>query len=327
MAYNIPDEWNVNNNLSTPLSKQLADNIRWSISTGNLLHGDKLPPLRKLANKLNLSVNTVRAAYKMLEKQQLVITRPHYGTEVVDFSSEMIKQSNKVSNNAKDLLLQAVIKAINSGLSFSEIRILFEAVLEQVSKVNKTTHILLIECSEYESKNLSEQLSQNLGVSVDYVVLDDLDDFLKQGNITQKNYQVIVTSYFHYAKVIQSVQKYDIPVLGMVVEMSPESLNYITSMPPGSKVGIICHPNHSLQYLINLIQTQSKNIEIMSAFPTESQKYNNLIKNADAIFVAPTFKKQVQEQGPSKPVFSVLDRINDQSIGMLYEYLQRMQAE
>jgi len=322
---NIIEEWKVNNAFITPLAKQLADNIRWSISTGNIKPGEKLPPLRDLSVKLSLSINTIRSAYKMLEDQQLIITRPYHGTMVVDFPSKITGNSSEASENSIDLLSQAVIKAINTGFTLPEIRSMFEEILEKVSNLNKSIKVLLIECSEYDCKSLSEQISRELGILVDYVVINDLDDFINQENTKLNSYKAVVTSYFHYSKVMKSVEEYNIPVLGMVMEMPSESLNYIATMPSGHKVGIICEPNHSLQYLINLLKSRRNDVEIITAFSNESDKFNRVIKDADVIFA--TFKEYIQEQVKSKPVLSFLDHINLQSMEMLREFLQRIKAK
>ena len=68
MNYNIPQVWNVNKNLSTPLFKQLADNIKWSICLGNIPDGWRLPPVRQMSTALSISIDTVRAAYKFMPK-------------------------------------------------------------------------------------------------------------------------------------------------------------------------------------------------------------------------------------------------------------------
>lgn len=39
MEYNIPQVWHVNKSLPTPLFKQLAENIKWSIYNGNIKPG------------------------------------------------------------------------------------------------------------------------------------------------------------------------------------------------------------------------------------------------------------------------------------------------
>jgi DNA-binding transcriptional regulator YhcF (GntR family) len=56
----------------------LADRIR----AGSLAAGERLPPVRRLAEELGLAVNTVARAYRELEEAGLVETRGRGGTVV-----------------------------------------------------------------------------------------------------------------------------------------------------------------------------------------------------------------------------------------------------
>ena len=47
-----------------PLYCQLAESLRWQISTGALAPGQRLPALRAAAAELGVNLHTVRAAYE-----------------------------------------------------------------------------------------------------------------------------------------------------------------------------------------------------------------------------------------------------------------------
>lgn len=61
------------------LYKNLADCIENMITSGEINEGDKLPPVRKLAVDLKMNNATVVAAYKLLEEQGLIYTKPGSG--------------------------------------------------------------------------------------------------------------------------------------------------------------------------------------------------------------------------------------------------------
>jgi|GEM_PF-577550 len=320
----ILEEWKVNTSITTPLYKQLANNIRWSISTGKIQNGWTLPPLRELARHFNLSVNTVRAAYKLLEEQQLVVTRPHHGTEVVNpLSPESIRPAALVDADGEGHLFEAVMKLYNSGHNFAQIEDVFKKVLERVSSGTCLNKVLFVECSEYDARSLGEQLAAALGVYVDPVVLGDLSNYLAQVKTGKMNYKAIVTTYFHYAAVLNASQIYDIPVYGVVVEMGADTLNYISALPADSKIGVVCQPDHSLQYLLNSIQTLVKDMEIRTAYTNETESLKELIAWGDVFIITQPCEQLVKELSPEGPVFFFYDRINGQSVTMLREYLQQ----
>jgi hypothetical protein len=49
--FDLVEEWKVNNSLPTPLAKQLADNIRWSISIGKIKPGGQTAPFARTFKK------------------------------------------------------------------------------------------------------------------------------------------------------------------------------------------------------------------------------------------------------------------------------------
>ena len=102
MQDHIPQVWQVNRTAPVPLYQQLAENIKWSIHLGNIQNGWKLPPVRALAKELDVSVDTVRAAYKILEDSGLAVSRPHHGTEVIVTSGteEILDEIQEAEENA-----------------------------------------------------------------------------------------------------------------------------------------------------------------------------------------------------------------------------------
>ncbi len=69
----------------TPLITQLVEGITWLIASGDLKTGDKLPPIRAMADQLGVHMHTVRQAYQRLEADQLVSIRTRRGTIVLPY--------------------------------------------------------------------------------------------------------------------------------------------------------------------------------------------------------------------------------------------------
>ena len=66
-----------------PIYRQIADDLRRNIESGELSHGDQLPTELELRDKYDASRNTVRDAVKWLITRGLIETRPGQGTFVV----------------------------------------------------------------------------------------------------------------------------------------------------------------------------------------------------------------------------------------------------
>ena len=118
----------IDNNLSTPLFKQLMDQIKKAVMDGLLNPGDSLPSIRQLANDLELNHNTVAKAYRILERDSVIQTKGYRGTSLHGDA----KQNSTVDlNDSITTKLNETIKSLReSGATDSEIRIAFSNVMK-----------------------------------------------------------------------------------------------------------------------------------------------------------------------------------------------------
>jgi DNA-binding FadR family transcriptional regulator len=72
----------IDRDADVPVGVQLAWALRGAIESGALRPGDRLPPLRELAEQVGVNANTLRAAYAKLEADGLIETRHGSGTFV-----------------------------------------------------------------------------------------------------------------------------------------------------------------------------------------------------------------------------------------------------
>ncbi|MGD8778163.1 MAG: GntR family transcriptional regulator [Ignavibacteria bacterium] len=63
-----------------PFYRQIIDQIRYGIASGQLKLGEQLPTVRALAVELKVNLNTVTKAYKELEIQKILETQQGTGT-------------------------------------------------------------------------------------------------------------------------------------------------------------------------------------------------------------------------------------------------------
>ena len=78
------------------LYRQVIDLINENMQTGTLRAGDRLPSLRRMSERIGVSVPTVRQAYVELERQRKVESRPQSGFYVRGASeSPLVRSSPK----------------------------------------------------------------------------------------------------------------------------------------------------------------------------------------------------------------------------------------
>jgi DNA-binding transcriptional regulator YhcF (GntR family) len=322
----VPKEWQVDAALPSALHKQLAMNIRWSISTGAVARGQILPPVRDLARRMGLSVNTVRLAYKILTEERLVVTRPRRGTEVIGIPEVQAKHLSAESAT-EEMMLAAIDRAFALGSTEKDIRDKFLVLLAAAVEKRSSPKVLFVECTEYDVIMLGEQLSHALSVAVKPVVLDSLEDWLTKEQDHLSEYQAVVTTFFHYADVMEMLKGRGPQVFGVVVENGQDTRAQMAQLLPGAKIGVVCRAQDSTQYFLNALHTMTGGSAVVRrAFLHQHDAVKSLLDWAQVVFITQPCKPLVEELATGKPVFFFYDTINEQSIAMLREYLVRAPA-
>lgn len=87
----------------TPFYRQIIDQIKFGIASGNLKAGEQLPTVRALAVELKVNLNTVTKAYTELEIQSILETQQGTGTfigkiEIKIPAAEKVKKLQSICN-------------------------------------------------------------------------------------------------------------------------------------------------------------------------------------------------------------------------------------
>jgi molybdate-binding protein/DNA-binding transcriptional regulator YhcF (GntR family) len=107
-----------------PLHLQIAAQIRQLIATEKLKPGDHLPPVRQLADSLNVNQNTILRAYLLLEQERIIAARRRGGT-VVTASKEDQKILSERQRRLSDVVSNDILKALSMGYSPEDIEATF----------------------------------------------------------------------------------------------------------------------------------------------------------------------------------------------------------
>ncbi len=116
----------INQHGKTPVFRQLIDEIKLKIASGELKAGDKLPSIRELAVSLSLNPNTVMKSYKELEREGLVKTQMGKGVFVNQTLNETTVNSLK-----KKILFQKIDEMVNTA---KMLNIEKQEIIEEINK-------------------------------------------------------------------------------------------------------------------------------------------------------------------------------------------------
>jgi GntR family transcriptional regulator len=125
MAFHI----NISTGATSPIYKQITEQVRLALATGRLKVDDQLPSVRALAEDLVLNPNTVARAYADLAREGLIEARPGRGVFVIEKRKVFSKEEGQRRLGA--LLDTLVGEAMAIDLSPQELREAFEKKLRQ----------------------------------------------------------------------------------------------------------------------------------------------------------------------------------------------------
>src|SRR5712672_2250895 len=99
-----------------PIYQQIVNQIKYLVSSGRLVAGEELPPIRSLAEKLVVNPNTVARAYRELEGAGFVEKRRTAGTYISDQGSPLARRERLriLTERIDALLAEARQMSINT---------------------------------------------------------------------------------------------------------------------------------------------------------------------------------------------------------------------
>jgi GntR family transcriptional regulator len=111
---------------------QLMQQVRQALLFGLLKSGDRLPTVKEVAAQVALNPNTVLRAYRDLEHEGLVVSRPGLGTFVATTVAPAVAQSSYASLRRE--LERWIRKAQEAGLDDDTLAALVAHVLHARTK-------------------------------------------------------------------------------------------------------------------------------------------------------------------------------------------------
>jgi GntR family transcriptional regulator len=109
----------VSNSSPDPIYEQVTRQVKAQIISGDLLEGDSLPSIRKLAQELQISVITTKRAYEELEKEGFIDTVEGKGSFVAMQNKELLRE--KKMKIVEEKMAEAVEEARLLGITRAEL--------------------------------------------------------------------------------------------------------------------------------------------------------------------------------------------------------------
>lgn len=111
----------IDDSSSLSIYEQIVDQFREAVATGELRPGQRLPPVRILADELDIAPGTVARAYGELEQLGLVVTDGARGTRVARRARDIPSRSER-QEMLVGLLRPVAVAAFHVGATTSDLR-------------------------------------------------------------------------------------------------------------------------------------------------------------------------------------------------------------
>lgn len=154
MADEIPEtifqRLKVGFNQDCSIASQIAEQIRWLIVTNEIGTGAKLPPVRHLAEYLDVNLHTIRAAYRQLEESKLITTRQGLGSIVIDYAPSAIVSNNALPTNTFGIIVPDLQNPF------------YPSFLNGAARIANQHNVLIITCDTQEQIPLGKAFFEML---------------------------------------------------------------------------------------------------------------------------------------------------------------------
>ncbi len=147
-----------------PLVAQLRQQLALLIASGELAEGDRLPPVRELAQHLGINWHTIRAAYKQLAAERLVTVRQGRGTLVLPYTAH---RAARPAPGTPTFTLGILLPSLNP---------IYAPFIGGIEQAARETPWLPLVCYHHDDPDLTvKYLDQLLARQVDGLILVSID--------------------------------------------------------------------------------------------------------------------------------------------------------
>lgn len=249
----------LNRDSGLPLYLQIAHEIIYQLQMGILRMGDRLPSIRKLSEKLRVSLITVDKAYRWLRSRGTITSRHGVGWRVVvpDTSGAGDDRSRIWMLKFVDEMLAL---AIDKGFDPMTIA---QTVMHRAMAMERrmpTRKLVFIECHpEYVDDYTAELRRElvDLSVQIDGLLTTAISGSARQRKenlAILKDADFVMTTLYHYEFVQRFMAGLKRKAISLSHTIDKEALYKIVSIPPEMRVGAILGPTDPSAAIVRTLE-------------------------------------------------------------------------
>jgi len=318
-------KWRIDKSNKVPLYLQLKDLVKYYISTGTIQDGQQLPGVNALARELGINFETVRKAYKEIEREGLISMQRGKGTVVTLHGASVPKVSPGISPAVEpaDAVKSVIKKLLHDGMDSAGIKKAIDKAFQRISKERSLQTVVFTECNLHQVKEISKLLKNYLNLNVKPVLLKNLRNEVQKVIEGEEELAGVITTGFHFHEVRNILSDKPVNIHVLITQMSPETKQELDSFDKGAAFGFICRDQESVSFFEDLLRTElGEGIKLSCCYLEEESKIKDIIKSSDVLLVSPPVFTRIKKMADvSLPVFNVFDRVDPMSLKLIKDKL------
>lgn len=219
----------INSKSHVPVHVQLKEQLKHLILAGRFEVGSRLPSIRALAGYLRINRNTVARVISDLEREGFVESRRGSGVYVVN---PPVDERDKERQEVLERVME-MASAQNMPLEELGYALLARAGISAPEK----TRILFVECNEDEVRRFVVELEEQLLVSIEGMLVEDLEE--RVSGVEELPWRLAVTTFYHVQEVEKVMEPRGIETVALLTEATLEGLRRLADLPEGTSVGVV----------------------------------------------------------------------------------------
>ena len=321
-----PSGLRVNRKSAVPVHVQLQTQVRHLIDIGSLKPGQQLPTVRQLAGFLRINRNTVARALADLYQDGYLESHQGRGTFVADRPPT---REGRAARSLERLVQDTLERARRLGFTHEELTATFAARAPAARAGRRArARVLLVECNHPELSRFREQLEEELPITVDRLLVEDIGARFQEPGFL-KDYRVVITTFFHIHEVKQALPLDGPPAVALLSESNISSLLRLTELPEGSTIGLVCNTPRGSQNILSSVQSAGlSHVVPVLASADDPWSIERMLEKTRIVVCSEQAAGRIREQFPHDVEVILADRrLDSGGVEMLRDLLAQTDGE
>lgn len=274
-----------------PIYIQIKKQIKGLIDRGILEKGDRLPPERELAEKIQVSRNRVSTAYKELEQARIITLQQGKGTFVAGKVAGIREASRK--DKLLKIIDLAMEEAISLGFSLEDFLTIAYVRAKEKEDLLSKIKVVFVECSQEQLSLLMKESELDQQVASIPLLISKIQNHPAKARKILDKAEIIVTTPFHLEEVENFVSGTDKQIIDMTLEPKINTIVELARIGPDNSVGLVClSDNFAVEVVRSLEKIGLNNLNINHT-TNKGDKLKKFVEQYEVLITSPPRYKDV----------------------------------